>query len=315
MGNFGTIPSNTVLTPGQTVQRKLDDSGWEGITLLTSSQMSAKADLVSGTVPSVQLPSYVDDIQDYANLAAFPGTGLSGIIYVADDTNKTYRWSGSVYIEVSPGPGSTDSVIEGATNLYFTTARAAAAAPIQSVAGRTGVIVLTSTDVGLANVNNTSDANKPVSTAQQTALNAKFTTPSGTTSQYVRGDGTLATLPLTTRTFNNSVSRSLNSAFQASTTQDAIVSYTIDISVTSLLLAGTQGTLTLQYADDSGFTTNVKTVSGGTNSTGGVLNVTNVSTVSVNGVIPAGKYIKIVTANTIGTPTFTYRSGQEVLLT
>lgn len=46
-------------------------------------------------------------------------------------------------------------------------------APVQSVAGRTGVISLTSTDVGLANVNNTSDANKPVSTAQQAALNLK----------------------------------------------------------------------------------------------------------------------------------------------
>jgi len=45
--------------------------------------------------------------------------------------------------------------------------------PIQTVAGRTGAIVLTSTDVGLGNVTNTTDASKPVSTAQQTALNLK----------------------------------------------------------------------------------------------------------------------------------------------
>lgn len=44
---------------------------------------------------------------------------------------------------------------------------------ITSVAGRTGMVVLTSSDVGLGNVSNTSDANKPVSTATQTALNAK----------------------------------------------------------------------------------------------------------------------------------------------
>jgi hypothetical protein len=49
-----------------------------------------------------------------------------------------------------------------------------AAVPVTSVAGRTGAVTLTSTDVGLANVNNTSDANKPVSTAQQTALNARL---------------------------------------------------------------------------------------------------------------------------------------------
>jgi len=44
---------------------------------------------------------------------------------------------------------------------------------VTSVAGRTGVVVLTKTDVGLANVDNTADTAKPVSTAQQTALNLK----------------------------------------------------------------------------------------------------------------------------------------------
>lgn len=77
-----------------------------------------------GKVPSTQLPSYVDDVLEYANQAAFPATGSAGIIYVALDTNKTYRWSGSAYIEISASPGSTDAVAEGSTNLYFTQARA-----------------------------------------------------------------------------------------------------------------------------------------------------------------------------------------------
>jgi len=55
----------------------------------------------TGKVPSGQLPSYVDDVVEYANQAAFPGTGNSGIIYVALDTNKVYRWSGSAYTEIS----------------------------------------------------------------------------------------------------------------------------------------------------------------------------------------------------------------------
>jgi|AGTN01.1.fsa_nt_gi hypothetical protein len=55
----------------------------------------------SGKVPSSQLPSYVDDVLEYANLAAFPATGESGKIYVTRDTNKTYRWGGSVYVEIS----------------------------------------------------------------------------------------------------------------------------------------------------------------------------------------------------------------------
>lgn len=55
----------------------------------------------AGKVPSAQLPSYVDDVLEYANLASFPVTGESGKIYVALDTNKTYRWSGSAYVEIS----------------------------------------------------------------------------------------------------------------------------------------------------------------------------------------------------------------------
>ncbi len=54
-----------------------------------------------GKVPSSQLPSYVDDVLEYAALASFPATGETGKIYVALDTNKTYRWSGSTYVEIS----------------------------------------------------------------------------------------------------------------------------------------------------------------------------------------------------------------------
>src|SRR5690606_38853361 len=58
------------------------------------------------------------------------------------------------------------------------TALAYPAAPVTSVAGKTGVVTLAKSDVGLGNVDNTSDANKPVSTAMQTALNAKANTSS-----------------------------------------------------------------------------------------------------------------------------------------
>lgn len=60
----------------------------------------SKADLVGGKVPSSQLPSYVDDVLEFANLSAFPATGETGKIYVALDTNKTYRWSGSAYVQI-----------------------------------------------------------------------------------------------------------------------------------------------------------------------------------------------------------------------
>ena len=63
--------------------------------------LNTKADLVSGKVPSSQLPSYVDDVLEYANLASFPTTGESGKIYIAIDINLTYRWTGTGYAEIS----------------------------------------------------------------------------------------------------------------------------------------------------------------------------------------------------------------------
>lgn len=137
-------------------------------------QASGYAPLDAGAkVPATYLPAYVDDVVEYANLAAFPTTGTPGTIYVALDTGKIYRWSGTAYIEISPSPGSTDAVPEGSVNLYYTDARAAAAAPVQSVAGRTGTVTLTKADVGLSNVDNTADLAKPISTATQAALDTK----------------------------------------------------------------------------------------------------------------------------------------------
>lgn len=106
----------------------------------------------AGKVASAQLPSFVDDVLEYANLAAFPATGAAGIIYVALDTNKVYRWSGSAYVEISASPGTTDSLTEGSTNLYFTNARARTAVSATgsvSYDNSTGVISLGT--VGVAN--------------------------------------------------------------------------------------------------------------------------------------------------------------------
>jgi hypothetical protein len=62
---------------------------------------------------------------------------------------------------------------ENAADSAAASAAIAASAPVTSVAGKTGTVTLSKSDVGLGNVNNTTDAGKPVSTATQTALNAK----------------------------------------------------------------------------------------------------------------------------------------------
>ncbi|WP_051140892.1 phage tail protein [Azospirillum brasilense] len=118
-----------------------------------------------GKVPASYLPSYVDDVLEFSATGNFPASGETGKIYVATGTNKTYRWSGSGYVEISASPGSTDAVPEGAANLYFTTARAAAAAPVKTVAGKSGDVTLSKADVGLGSVDNTADSAKAVASA------------------------------------------------------------------------------------------------------------------------------------------------------
>lgn len=85
-----------------------------------------KADLVDGKVPASQLPSYVDDILEFPDLASFPVTGESGKIYVAIDTGNGYRWSGSVYVKISqPLEEIPQATIEAGTDsgLFALTAR------------------------------------------------------------------------------------------------------------------------------------------------------------------------------------------------
>lgn len=112
--------------------------------------------------------------------------------------------------------------------------------------------------------------------------------------------------------------RSLNTAFQVSTTRNSRVSYAVSIAATLSLTTGQSGTVVLEYADDSGFTTNVKTIQSSINANTGSLaiglNLTQTVTASVSGDVPSGKYVRLRTVNNTGTPTFTFVSAQEVLL-
>ncbi len=78
-----------------------------------------------GKVPASELPSYVDDVLEYADQGDFPPTGEQGKIYLALDSGKIYRWSGSVYVEISPG----------------------VVPPVDSVNGQTGAVMLDADDI------------------------------------------------------------------------------------------------------------------------------------------------------------------------
>ena len=57
--------------------------------------------LIDGLIPNSYLPSYVDDVLEFSTLSNFPTTGESGKIYLSISDNKSYRWSGSQYVEIS----------------------------------------------------------------------------------------------------------------------------------------------------------------------------------------------------------------------
>ena len=211
----------------------------------------------SGIIPSAQLPSYVDDVIEVDTFNNLPGTGESGKIYIVQDTNLTYRWSGTDYVEISKslalgetsstaysgdkGKATTDklnripdklitdtiNVNQSTTEavLNFTTYRQEAQhvgrntltitsatisqAGLMSSSDKTKLDGLkdqagitsdidavqtnlethinnksnphkvTKDQVGLDQVDNTSDANKPISNATQTALNGKFSATDG----------------------------------------------------------------------------------------------------------------------------------------
>lgn len=133
-------------------------------------------------IASAYLPSYVDDVLEYSNLAAFPATGETGKIYIALDTNREYRWSGSTYIQLVASPGTTDNVPEGTTNLYFTAARVLNTV-LAGLSLATGTAVV-STDSILVAIGKL----QAQSTAQDTAIAGKEPTiTAGTSAQYWNG--------------------------------------------------------------------------------------------------------------------------------
>lgn len=76
--------------------------GYIPLNQATKGAVNGVAELgADGKVPSSQLPSYVDDVLEYDAKANFPTTGETGKIYVDKATNKTWRWSGTAYVEIS----------------------------------------------------------------------------------------------------------------------------------------------------------------------------------------------------------------------
>lgn len=69
----------------------------------------------TGRIPSAQLPGFVDDVLEFANLAALPATGAAGLLYVTLNDNRIYRWSGTVYVDLTAGGSGGVTAFNGRT--------------------------------------------------------------------------------------------------------------------------------------------------------------------------------------------------------
>lgn len=114
------------------------------------------------------------------------------------------------------------------------------------------------------------------------------------------------------------VTRPLNTPFQVSTTRNAFVAYSVQIQVTATIAGGQDGDCFLEIADDSAFTQNVQvamvTPASQTYSLAVALQGIAKSGANVLGMVPMGKWARIRTVNNVGSPTWTFRKGQEMLL-
>lgn len=116
----------------------------------------------------------------------------------------------------------------------------------------------------------------------------------------------------------SSAARTLNTGFQVSLTRWSTVRYSVDVGATLSLSGGQTGTVFLEIASNAGFTTNLQEIGRFNNGNTGTLTIglSIVQTVTANlsGSVPPAYFCRLRTANTVGTPTFSYLSGQETLL-
>lgn len=111
-------------------------------------------------------PYFIDPV---ANVAALPATAPEGTLVLVKDEDALYEYRGGMWVLfVDPGEIQADQDAQDA-------AIAAAQSDIDTHEARTdNPHAVTKAQVGLSNVDNTSDANKPVSTAQATAIALKI---------------------------------------------------------------------------------------------------------------------------------------------
>lgn len=238
----------------------------------------------SGQIPDLAVVDYLGSVASQAAMLAL--TGQKGDWCNRSDTGTVFVIS-----------GSDPTLIGSWTQLNYPTA------PVTSVAGRTGAVTLAKADVGLGNVDNTSDANKPISTATQTALDAKQALDADLTAIAALA-GTSGILKKTAaNTWSLDTNTYLTSAVTSVSGTAPIVSSggttpAISISAATTLAAGSMSAADKTKLDGvaTGATANTGTVTS-VGGTGTVSGLTLTGTVTTSGSLTLGGTLAVTPSN------------------
>jgi hypothetical protein len=208
------------------------------------------SDVIQGCCPG---PTFVGGVVAvYPNFASFPATGQQSVIYIDESTNQAYFWDGSSYqLLTSTGVEQYATFalfpVTGSANVIYIDMSVPEpyvwdGAAYVSLSGGGGTAVW-------GGITGTLSAQ----TDLQAALNAKFDDPTGTTAEYIRGDGSLATFPAITSGTVTSVGLTMPSAFSVASSPVT----------TSGTLAVTGAGTVSQYVRGDGSLANFPASSGG----------------------------------------------------
>lgn len=211
----------------------------------------------NGRVPTSQLPSYVDDVIEYSNSSDFPSPGETGKIYVETSTNKTYRWSGSYYVEIT----SSLALGETSSTAYAGDKGAANASNISKIIDGTTTVgkAVQATTIGNDTIG---DTNTPIYLNAGTPTKLGFTIAKSVPSDAIFTDTTYE---------NATVSKAGLMSVDDKKKLDGIQTSADAVSFTQVLSSGTHigtininGTDTKIYCEKGGATGEFLPLSGGT---------------------------------------------------
>lgn len=255
-----------------------------------------RGDGILATFPT-GISSFTNDVGYITSVSSADIVSALGYTpYNTSNPNAYVNQSGArsaISLTTTGSGASTYTPSTGVLNIPIPSAGAGTVTSITAGTGLSGGVITTTGTISLPNVG-TASTYSSVTTDNQGRITAG------------------------TNIAQSSQTRTLNSAFQVSATRASFINYSIQITITANISGGQNGDVILEIASDSGFTTNVQTLSiigsGQTYTLAIALQGIQPSTGVVSGYVPAGYYARLRTVNNTGTPTYLYRSGQEILM-